>query len=443
MTTKEAGGNFLGQLSPLEALGVWRQPDFRSGRKARCSNRASCWPARSWRSGSCWCWRRREWAMLAGALGAISSMRWLARSRSAYFSGKALTVAAPLLTLVAVTALAAIASSGRTPAPAHAGALAATAALAAYVARRRCIERARAQGGACAARPSAGHDLAAFRPLVERRADHCTWAATTTRRGSCAAPDCAASSATTRLLALGIAELPRQVRRGRRAHRPSDVDSVAPELLAARPLSRRAAHRLRIAATSRLPADRDGRAGTCCGSAAAGRCRVAILAEGEAPGKVSSAAPGGRGRRHPGVAYVRPPPVVGRSGAWRAARARRLTTASFREQELTLAPGRWDISLRYFSDVPLRLRAGSIDDTLPAYLSDESTFASAGTGHQPGRPPAGPGRRGTRTAHRHRADGAPGHARRDSYGRRRPTGASVARVRQVCRLVSRRAPGSG
>ena len=44
------------------------------------------------------------------------------------------------------------------------------------------------------------------------------------------------------------------------------------------------------------------------------------------------------------------------------------------------APGPrvWDISLRYFSDVPLRLEAGALDASLPPYVSDESTFFSAG-----------------------------------------------------------------
>jgi hypothetical protein len=51
---------------------------------------------------------------------------------------------------------------------------------------------------------------------------------------------------------------------------------------------------------------------------------------------------------------------------------------SYRVQELQLGPGTWDISLRYFSDLPLHLRAGSLDVTLPAYVADPSTFASAG-----------------------------------------------------------------
>ena len=49
-----------------------------------------------------------------------------------------------------------------------------------------------------------------------------------------------------------------------------------------------------------------------------------------------------------------------------------------REQTLELAPGTWDISLRYYSDVPLRLRAETLETTLPPYVADESSFASAG-----------------------------------------------------------------
>jgi hypothetical protein len=47
-------------------------------------------------------------------------------------------------------------------------------------------------------------------------------------------------------------------------------------------------------------------------------------------------------------------------------------------QELRLGPGAWDLSVRYKSDVPLRLEAGSLSRELPAYVADHSTFASAG-----------------------------------------------------------------
>ena len=55
-----------------------------------------------------------------------------------------------------------------------------------------------------------------------------------------------------------------------------------------------------------------------------------------------------------------------------------------REQSLQLGPGTWDISVRYFSDVGLRLRAGALVRDLPAYLGDRATFLSAGRVTTPG-----------------------------------------------------------
>jgi hypothetical protein len=57
-----------------------------------------------------------------------------------------------------------------------------------------------------------------------------------------------------------------------------------------------------------------------------------------------------------------------------------------RTQVLRLRPGRWDISLRWFSEVPLRLSAGSVHTTLPAYTAEESQFASALRVHSDGAP---------------------------------------------------------
>jgi len=112
------------------------------------------------------------------------------------------------------------------------------------------------------------------------------------------------------------------------------------------------------------------------------------LAEGEAPGKVlDCATPSGRAlARRPGVAYVRPAPVVGDRRLWRTVGGKVPRTSvpweplngDTREQVLRLSPGTWEISLRWFSDVPLRLSAGSLHTTLPAYMNDETTFASAG-----------------------------------------------------------------
>jgi hypothetical protein len=111
------------------------------------------------------------------------------------------------------------------------------------------------------------------------------------------------------------------------------------------------------------------------------------LAEGEAPGKVLDCRTAG-GRRladSGGVAYVRPQPVVPGRGRWRTATGEappgvpwEATNGETRTQVLQLPAGTWDISLRWFSDLPLRLSAGSLHTTLPAYINDDVTFASAG-----------------------------------------------------------------
>ena len=55
--------------------------------------------------GAIWCWRRRELALLSGALSGVSVYVAARPFTLAYFSGKALAVAAPIFTLIAVRAL--------------------------------------------------------------------------------------------------------------------------------------------------------------------------------------------------------------------------------------------------------------------------------------------------------------------------------------------------
>ena len=109
--TKVPGGNFVGQLSPLEALGVWRQPDFRLGMSDPLLEPGVLLACGVVLFGLVWCWRRREWALLAGVLGGASIYAVARPVTLAYFSGKALAVLAPLLVLAAVKALAAVASA--------------------------------------------------------------------------------------------------------------------------------------------------------------------------------------------------------------------------------------------------------------------------------------------------------------------------------------------
>ena len=112
------------------------------------------------------------------------------------------------------------------------------------------------------------------------------------------------------------------------------------------------------------------------------------LAEGEAPGKVLDCrtTSGRRLAESGGVAYVRPEPVVPGRALWRTATGQaprsglawEAVNGESRTQVLQLPAGTWDISLRWFSDVPLSLSAGSLHTTLPAYINDDVTFVSAG-----------------------------------------------------------------
>ncbi len=380
LTTKGTGGNFGGQISPVEAAGVWRNPDFRAGSANPLDEPGILLACAVLAFGLYWCWRRRDWALLAGALGAISIYVVARPFTLAYFSGKALTVAAPLLTLVAVSSLAGIASSGRLSLsrPIAVRPWAAAATLAAYVLVAGASS-ALALRGAHVRPPERGHDLAAFRPLVSGeptiylgRDNYAPWEL----RGA----GLLGFQSYDTPVALGIPELPRKYTGD--AEPPAvDTDSIPPHLLA----GARYLVAPRTAYASRPPPNFRPIRWTRWHVLWERRGRTlprSSLAEGEAPGKILRC--GTALSRRQGVAYLRPPPVVGRSVAWRGGRS--VDSGGFREQELTLSPGRWDISLRYFSDVPLRLRAGSIDVTLPPYLSDESTFASAGRVTSPGGP---------------------------------------------------------
>ena len=376
ITAKDAGGNFLGQLSPLEALGVWRQPDFRFSPENPLLEPGILLACAVVLFGLVWCWRRRESALLAGALGGILVYAVARPFTLAYFTGKALAVVAPLLALVAVTALVAVASSahrgpGRrlTWAP-----LAATVALAAYVLLAGASSTLALRGAHVRA-PERGHDLAAFRSVVEGqptvylgRDNFAPWELRGAKLRGFQSNDT--------LLALGIDGVPEKYAGDARPP-AADVDSVDRGLLDAarylvtprtayasrppdsfRPIERTRWHVLWERRTPPLPRE--------------------ILAEGEAPGKVLDCRTA-RGRRlahTPGVAYVRPQPVVGRAEAWRP--TAEVQNGESRVQQLQLGPGTWDISLRYFSDLPLSVRAGRVESTLPAYVSDTSTFASAG-----------------------------------------------------------------
>jgi hypothetical protein len=376
LTSDVPGGNFYGQLSPLEALGVWHEPDFRLGFGRGLFEPGVLLACAVVGFGLWWCWRRREWALLAGALAGISVYLVVRPFTLAYFSGKALAVAAPLLTLVAVKALAAVASTAdlraaRRLAPAP---LAAAAVLAAYLLAAGASSTLALR--AAHVRPAErGHDLAAFRSIVDGqptvnlgRDNFDPWEL----RGA----QLLGFQANDTKLGLSIDVVPKKYA-GELQTPAVDMDSVPSQFLAAA----RYVVAPRTAYASRPPAEfrpiRRTRWHVLWERRGALRPRQ-ILAEGEAPGKVLDCGTerGRRLARTQGVAYVRPAPVVGLSSAWRG--GLRAVNGASRTLKLRLGRGIWDISLRYFSDVPLRLKAGALDTSLPPYVGDASTFFSAG-----------------------------------------------------------------
>jgi hypothetical protein len=375
----DPGGNFTGQLHPLEALGVWRQPDFRVAIADPLLQPGVLLACAVVTFGLVWCWRRRERVLLAGALAGISVYAVARPVTLAYFGGKALTVVAVPLTLVAVKALVATAA----PSP-GAGrrwlAVAATGVLGAYIVVAGAASALALR--AAHVRPSQrGPDLAAFRPLVQGkltvylgRDNFAPWEL----RGAVLRGFQTYDTP----LGTGIDDPPRKsaTDSGLPA---ADTDSVDPFLLAyasflitpRTPYASRPPANYRPIRHTRWHVLWERRGPTLPRGS---------LAEGQAPGKtLDCRTPDGRRlAAQRGVAYVRPAPVEGKAGAWRvpggSVGGDQVENGGSRGQTLELAPGIWNISLRYYSDVPLGLRAGMLETTLSPYVADASTFASAG-----------------------------------------------------------------
>lgn len=97
-------GNLFGQISPLEALGIWPSGDF------RVAPGDGAIPAFAYYLGAAFalallihgiaqCWRRRETAILAGLLGAAGIYIAARTGGTPYTAAKALEIAVPLVTL--------------------------------------------------------------------------------------------------------------------------------------------------------------------------------------------------------------------------------------------------------------------------------------------------------------------------------------------------------
>ena len=155
------GGNFVGQLSPFEALGVWPRPDFRLATGGKwwlelgAALAAVLVVAGLVRAG------RRDRALLAAALAGLTVYVVARPTTLAYFSGKALAVASPVLALAAVSfLLAELRERRRWPARTAVALAAGTFALLALYSSALALRAAHV-------RPhERGADLSAFRPLV-------------------------------------------------------------------------------------------------------------------------------------------------------------------------------------------------------------------------------------------------------------------------------------
>jgi hypothetical protein len=99
--------------------------------------------------------------------------------------------------------------------------------------------------------------------------------------------------------------------------------------------------------------------------------------------------------RHGWSALVKAQPVVGPGRAWTDPTGRPafasedftlLALERTLRQQLALPPGRWELSLRYYSREPIRVRAGPLTRPMPAYLADRTSFWRVGSVTSVGRP---------------------------------------------------------
>ncbi|HYP48778.1 MAG TPA: hypothetical protein VEQ61_09105 [Thermoleophilaceae bacterium] len=374
LTTRGIGGNFSGHLSPLEAVGVWPSSDFRFRPRGQeplfwlivaFGGAVALYALRR-------CWLRREMALLSAALGGMLIYLGARPVTLAYNSGKALVIVAPVLTLVVVRALledrphaAGMRAPRRLAWAALALAFIAASAGSTAMALRAGVPRPQD-------RPD---ELGALRPLLRGkptlylgRSDWAGW----DLRGARLAGFQASPVLSTPLA--GASRKPLRVRED-----PADVDT-----LTAAELDRYTyVVAPRSAYASAFPANfrpvRRSRSFVVwkrSGPTAPRR----ILREGSAPGAVLDCG----SERRPGIAFVRPAPVIAGERSWRLPAGDSppepgaMSPGGSLVQTLDLGPGVWEISVSYLSPVELSLRAGELAATLPADADDGASLFRAG-----------------------------------------------------------------
>jgi hypothetical protein len=371
---EESRGNFTGPLSPFTGLGIWRSTDFRGEpQSAELLWVAGCALALgAVVYGAVWWFRRDGPAMPAAALATVVGYAAATVAVVPYHAGKALVVAAPLLMLLAVSGL--LGSEPSQPGWRHTAwtGLCAVFVLAAALSSADVLR-------ASPVRPEErAAELRSFRPLIRGqptlylgRDDYAAWEL----RG--------ARLATFTLYSGSNNAVSLSPRRGKATGPRSgavDVDSPPSALL--RSFRYVVAPRTWYASTF-PPEFRPARVTRWfrlwrrVGAPSPPR---STLAEGEHPGRRLDC----KGAR-PGAAeaWTRPEPLRAPAAGWRTPAGVRPAAAPLGpmvvqgttlRQPLNLPRGRYELSLRYSSALPLELRAAGREVALPPYLGDAWAF---------------------------------------------------------------------
>lgn len=360
------GGNFRGELNPLEVLGVWPSPEFQAARSGAAWVAALAVGIVAAAAGL-WAWRRSEDRLPVVAL-VLALVIALAADLVTipYLSAKALVVAAPLLVVVVLGGL--FAHRPRRTALAVAWALGcgvfvALAAHSSLLAVR----------GAAVTPPTAGAELEALQPIVRGQPTlflgedpYAVWYLRDSRLSIVpwSAPIGAAGTVNARpgkqLRGAGLADF-----------------DTPPDLALARA---RYVVAPRTGFASRPPEDfrlvRAGRRYLLYRREGAHRPRF-VLREGPAPGAVFVCPRGPTSA--PGVASVIPPPVVAGAPHWRFLDGAPLPLEGtegvlpptyLARVRLRLPAGRWSVSLSYRARFDTAARLDRRRLTLPAFLGD-------------------------------------------------------------------------
>jgi hypothetical protein len=361
------GGNFKGELNPVEVLGVWPSPDFQAARSGAGWVAALAVAVLAGLAGA-WLWRRREDPLpLVALLLSLALAAVTAAVTIPYISAKALVAAAPLLMVVVAGGLLSARPRSRFRAAAWALGCAVFVALAAHSSLL-------ALRGAAVTPPGAGDELSALgeqargRPtLFLGKEPYAPWYLREARL-----------TTVPRVVPYGAAPgvFPRRGKRPGPEGGPSDFDSPPDSALAATQfvVTPRTQYASRPPASFRLV--RAGRRYLLFERTGPVTPR-GVVGEGAAPGRLVRC--GGRVPPRELDASVRGVPVVAPARGWRQLDGAPLAVEGpeavlpptfTARNALRLPPGRWSVALSYRArfDTTAKLDGRSVG--LPAFLGD-------------------------------------------------------------------------